>query len=215
MEITKAFFRAAEHFTALAEDPATASRWSEPSALAGLTVGGLVAHAIQGVVWLERLLELPRPDDAPVTTLGEYVAGLKVDAPADFEADLHRYVRDLAERGARKNPREMTDRVAEVLARLAGRLHGEPGDRLLDLRPSLPFAMRLDDRIRLEIVELVLHGDDLAVSIDREDTELPHDVVTIAVAALLAAPRLRHGDRAVLRALARRERSTVPVFPVL
>jgi hypothetical protein len=109
----------------------------------------------------------------------------------------------------------MTDRVAEVLARLAGRLHGEPGDRLLDLRPSLPFAMRLDDRIRLEIVECVLHGDDLAVSIDREDTELPHDVVTIAVAALLAAPRLRHGDRAVLRALARRERSTVPVFPVL
>ncbi len=75
--------------------------------------------------------------------------------------------------------------------------------------------MRLDDRVRLEIIELVVHGDDLAVSIGGEDSELPAEAVTVALGALLESPRLQHGDRAVVRALARQERSAIQVFPVL
>ena len=66
---------------------------------------------------------------------------------------------------AGRSPTIITAKLAHVLHRLGGRLGGHPGKRLLDLRPFLPFAMTLDDRIRAGVIELVVRGDDLAASI--------------------------------------------------
>jgi uncharacterized protein (TIGR03083 family) len=215
VEIAEAFLRAADHFVELLDDPATAKRWEEASALEDLSVGGLVAHVVQGMVWLERLLDAPAPTGVAVIGLGEYITGFKVATGDDFQSEIHRYVRNMAEHGAARPSGDTRRRFGDVLTRLGAKLTGEAPDRLLDMRPTFPTAMRLDDRVRLEIVEFVVHGDDLAVSIGREDVDPPPEAVTIALATLLEAPRRRHGDRAVVRALARRERAAADVFPVL
>jgi len=215
VQITDAFWLASDHIVELLDDEATAKHWEEPSALEGMTVGGLVAHVLQGVVWLERLLEAPVPTDVPVVAFGDYFGGFKVVTADDFGNEIHRYVRALAQRDAGRPVEDTKTKFREVLARLRKKLDRQPGDRLLDMRPTLPAAMRLDDRLRVEIVELVVHGDDLAASIGREDSELPPEAVTIALGALLESPRRRHGDRAVVRAMARRERTGAEVFPVL
>lgn len=214
MEITAAFLRAADHFDGLLDDPETAKRWEEPSALEDLSVGGLVAHVLQGVVWLERLVDAPAPAGVPVIGFGELAATFKVSTTEDFQSEVHRYVRNLAEHGAARPVGDTRARFGGVLGRLDKKLAREPADRLLDMRPTFPFAIRLDDRVKFEIVEFVVHGDDLAASIGREDSELPPEPVTIALGALLESARVTHGDRAVVRALARRERAATEVFPV-
>lgn len=215
MEVAEAFLRAGHHFVGLLDDPATTKCWEEPSALEDLSVGGLVAHVLQGLVWLERLIDAPAPAGVPVIGLGELAASLKVATREDFQSEVHRYVRNLAERGATRPAALTITRFGEVLARVGKKLDREPVDRLLDRRPTFPFAIRLDDRLRSEILEFVVHGDDLAASIGREDFELPTEPVTVALGTLLESARFRHGDRAVVRALARRERATGDVFPVL
>jgi hypothetical protein len=64
-------------------------------------------------------------------------------------------------------------------------------------------------------MECVVHADDLAVSVGRPPGEAPEAASTVVIESMLAAARFQHGDRAVIRALARRERSTEQVFPVL
>ena len=215
MEITEAFLRAGDHFEGLLDDPATVKCWEDPSALQDLTVGGLVVHVLQGLVWLERLVDAPAPADVPVIGAGELTSSFKVATSEDLQSETHRYVRNLAEHGAARPAGATIARFSEVVARLGKRLDREPADRLLDMRPTVPCAIRLDDRLRCEIVEFVVHGDDLAASIGQETLELPAEAVTVAVGVLLDSARHGHGDRAVVRALARRERATGEVFPVL
>ena len=182
----------------------------------GLTVAALAAYAVQGLVWLDRLLDVPPPDEPiPVEPIADYLERFRLQTPDDLDNALNRYARDLAARGAQPDPKPTGTKLADALARLRDRLPDHPGGRLLDLRPALPFAMTLDDRIRLEVVELVLHGDDLAASIGVTDPQPPAAAVTVALEVLLSVPRKRLDDRAVLRAVARRERAEDGVFPVL
>ncbi len=211
-DLARTFFEAADGVAGLLEDLETARQWEQPSALDGFTVGGLAAHLQQGVVYIDRLLDGPEPSDAPVVSVGEYLAGMKLEA---FDAELPRYLRDMGERSAKHGPAETARRLREALDQLRNRLGSNGLDRLLDMRPALPWAIRLDDRIRLMIVELVVHGDDLAASLGRPGAGLPEAAVGVAIEALVAAARFRHGDDAVIRTLSRQERSTAGVFPVL
>jgi hypothetical protein len=66
----------------------------------------------------------------------------------------------------------------------------------------LPFPAYLATRV----VELVVHADDLACSVDLE-ARPPQAAIEIAIQTMVDAARLVHGDVAVLRALTRRERT--------
>jgi hypothetical protein len=211
-DLGRTFCEAGECSAELIEHPETAGRWEEPSALQGMTVGGLAAHLLNGVRSIDRLLDGPEPADAPVVGLGEFVAYFKLEA---FDADLARYLRDSGERSAKHGPLETTERFRAVLAKLGDRLVDAPGRRLIDMRPGLPWAVALEDRIRLQVIEFVVHGDDLAVSLGWEGAEAPEAARTVTIDTLMAAARFRHGDRAVIRTLSRTERSTAAMFPVL
>jgi hypothetical protein len=132
-----------------------------------------------------------------------------------FDDELPRALRDMGERSAKHGPAETARRFRDSLPQLRSRLAASALDRLLDMRPALPWAIRLDDRVRLMIIELVVHGDDLAVSIGRDGAALPESAVAVTIGALMMAARFRHGDEAVIRALSRQERSSPGVFPVL
>ena len=211
-DIFRSFFEVADSVAELLEDPETANRWEDPSALQGLSVGGLAAHLMMGVAYIHRLLDGPDGSSVPVVSVGEYTASFKLE---DFDADLHRYIRDQNERSASHGPERTTGRFRELVATLRERLRTESGCRLLDMRPTFPWAMPLEDRLHVVVMDLVVHADDLAVSLGRPGGEAPGAATNLAIDALIAAARFQHGDTAVIRALSRRERSTAEVFPVL
>lgn len=163
-------------------------------------------------MYIQGLLGQPEAPDAPIVALGEYIASFKMET---FDADIHRYLRDKAAHSATYGPERTAARFREQLDGLRQRLPAECGRRILDMRPILPWGVSLDDRLRLQIMEFVVHGDDLAVSLGRSSGEAPEAASTVVIEGMLEAARFQHGDRAVIRALARRERSAEDVFPVL
>jgi hypothetical protein len=96
--------------------------------------------------------------------------------------------------------------VATVAAELAAVLPTEPGDRVVFL-PWGPWSLRLDDFLITRMMELAVHSDDLAYSVDTDTPELPDAVLEPVLGLLTALAVRRHGQPAVLRALSRAERA--------
>ena len=74
--------------------------------------------------------------------------------------------------------------------------------------------LSLDDFCRTRLIEVLLHLDDLAVSVGVPCPDTDEEGRAIVIDVLMGIARMRHGDREVLQALARDERRTVVVFPV-
>lgn len=204
-----AFVVAARAFEALLDDEVAAA-WGAPSALAGLTVGGLVAHVTAATAFLGLLLDAPPPgDDVPVVQAARYYAGMEGGA-----GEAHDLLREMAESRAAKGPEANVAHFRATVADLAARLATEDPDRPLDVRPVLPFAVTVADFVATRVLELVVHGDDLATSVGRT-FEPPAEAAGVAIGLLVDTARARAGDVAVLRALARAERAEAGTFPVL
>ena len=142
-EVTHAFFAAAEAFDRLLEAPEITARWEEPSALDGYTVGAIVGHVNAALAWTEPMLDSPEPSDLRPIRLGNYYAGLKITEEARHP--IHDILRDMSEKAAGFGPAATADRLRALVDRLRLRLAGERGDRILDMRPAVPAAVRLDD----------------------------------------------------------------------
>jgi uncharacterized protein (TIGR03083 family) len=211
--VVPAFFEAAEAFSVLLDVPAVAKDWDGPSALEGYTVGGIVGHVNAAVGWLEPLLQTAAPAEARPIRPGRYYAGMKLDRSGEPRHPMHDVVRDMSEKAALLGPEANTSKFRSLISRLQMRLPGESHERVLDLAPTLPIFVRLVDFLTTRIVELVVHADDLAVSIGAA-APLPEEAAAVVIEALVKTARAAHGDTAVLRALTRRERSSGDVFPV-
>jgi len=75
--------------------------------------------------------------------------------------------------------------------------------------------LTLDDFCRTRLIEVLLHLDDLAVSVGESRPETDPEGVAIVVDIIEGIARHLHGDWEVLYALARSERvGERPVFPV-
>ncbi len=90
-------------------------------------------------------------------------------------------------------------------------LAAEPEDRLIQLS-TWDWSLRLDDFLLSRTMELLVHIDDLAVSIGVPTPQPARPDATLALLTTLAAQR--HGATALLRALTRTERApaTITVF---
>jgi uncharacterized protein (TIGR03083 family) len=214
-DVTRAFFEAADTYSQLLDQPGVAAKWQEPSTMEGYTIGGVVGHVNAAVSWLEPLLDRDAPSDMRPIRLGGYYSGMKVVSPDDTRHPLHTAVRDMSEKAARHGPTANADRFRSLIQRLDQGLSDEKGDRVLDMRPTLPAAVRLSDFLRTRVVELVVHGDDLAASVGIEPPRPSEEAARVVIDTLVSTARAAHGDLAVIRALSRRERSSPSVFPVL
>lgn len=213
-ELLAAFVEATDGFSRLLDLPELAARWDEASALEGYTVGAVVGHVRSAVGWLEPLLDSPPPSDLRPIGLGKYYAGMKIETAQDAQKAIHLAVRDLSYDAAHKGPQANAQRFGALIERLCVRLADEHDDRVLDLRPLAPIAITLNDFLRTRVLEVVVHTDDLAASIGVVPPDPPPAAATVAIEVLIATARAARGDLAVVRALARRERSTAEVFPV-
>lgn len=200
--VTDAFLHAAECAEATVNRPEVAERWLEPSALDGHTVGGLAAHLARAVFTVQRYLDAPMRDGDPIVAAGYLARVLGNADPVD--SDLHRGVRERADEEAAAGHADLCERFAGARRHLAETL---PDSDLR--RPIAVFdgvVLTLEEYLRTRVVELVVHIDDVSVSVGIDPPDDLGDAFDIAAAVLAQVAVRRTGSWSTLRALARRER---------
>jgi len=88
----------------------------------------------------------------------------------------------------------------------------EPEDRLVGALGNR--MLTLDDFCRTRMIEIGMHIDDLAHSVDMPTPELHPDVTAEIIDIVMGIARAQHGDWPIIHALARSERSSDEPFPV-
>ena len=177
-----------------------AERWAKPSALEHWSNAGLAGHLARSSFNLERALGVSGDDrDHALDAVG-YYAATAPDAP---ESPIGRRIRELGDAEAADGPQTLADRFAASTARLQ--------ECALQIDPATTVVMfnrvpSLDDCATACLLELVIHTDDLAVSLGVEPPEFDGQAVDLVAATLTRISRKRHGDTAVIHALARTER---------
>lgn len=191
----------------LLESAEVAARWREPSACAGFSVGGLAAHLGWQVESARWAVESERPPaGAAVTGVSEHYEKAAWIG-AELEAPVNAGIRDRGEERALKGAAEharLAREARDVLLERFGSL--DPAEVI-----AVPWiegrAMTVRDVLATRVLELLIHTDDLAVSVG-VPTPLACEGAYERVIGLLAGVAVRrHGPLAVLRALSRAERA--------
>jgi hypothetical protein len=199
---------AVEAAAALIGRDEVAARWDEPSALAGMTVGALCAHLVRAagsvLAYLDRTDPAARPEGPVLTPVTYFHAA--IDSP------IHERIKEVSASEATVGPDQVAARCREVAAAMRVRLAEEPSDRLVAALGGRMLS--LDDFCRTRLIEVLLHLDDVAISVGQPRPETSEDGPAIVIDILISIARMQHGDWAMLHALARNERRAVDVFPV-
>jgi hypothetical protein len=207
------FCDAADATAALLHEPALVVGFDGPSALAEFSMRGLAGHLLRAMTSVEGYLEGPEPEAGrhPVSAAA-YYASVLGGATTDVNDDLNRAVRQRGLEAAPGAPGAFAGLWGETAQRLRGRLAAEPAGRLVQVYGGL--VLDLDDYLATRLVELVVHGDDLAVSLGVAPPRLDPAATGLVIETLIAVARERHGDTAVLSALTRRERDAIDALRV-
>jgi hypothetical protein len=182
--------------------PEVAQRWGDPSALDEMTVGALAAHLARQVTRVPEVLSFPVPDERPVTLVEHYLRS----AWANGDEAANASIRVRAATEAVEGPKEVLARALEALGTARVDLPVEPAERWVR-PPWLTWNLSLEDYLRSRMLEIVVHSDDLAVSVAVEPPEWPEEVVAPVLGVLTTLAVRKHGVPAVLRTLARAERA--------
>ncbi|MGH9010027.1 MAG: maleylpyruvate isomerase N-terminal domain-containing protein [Acidimicrobiia bacterium] len=219
-DIRALFCDAAAAAAPLVADPALKERFDGPSALAEFSVRGLAGHLLRAMTSVDGYLDRPAPDaiasgeagEAPRVSAAEYYASV-LAGETDINSDFHRSIRQRGLEAAPEAPEAFPGAWAKMTARLQARLPAEPADRLVQVYGDL--VLTLDDYLVTRLIELVVHADDLAVSLGVDPPLLPAAATCLVITTLVEVARVLHGDIAVVRALARRERDAVGALRVI
>jgi hypothetical protein len=207
--IAAVFLEAAAAVAPLLRTPELSARWSEPSALAKFRVSGFAGHLARAVFNVERFLDAPTPTDGRMLDAVVYFQPAMGPDETDLTDPVHRVVRERGEQEAAAGPDELADRYDATRARLDIRLRELPGGR-----PVLMFdryVLSLHECLLTRLVELVVHADDLAVSLGVPTPDVGERAADLVVTTLGRIARRRHGTLPVLRALSRHERAPANV----
>lgn len=205
--IRDAYLTAARSAASLLSEPALAAGWHAPSALAEFTVSGLAGHLAYQVFSAESVLA-DSSNAEPIELLDHYARAAWVDAPLD--GDVNAGIRERGEQTAAGGPGALAAQVGAAVESLAELIAAQPDDRVVDLAWT-GWALRLDDFLVTRMMEIAVHSDDLAVSVDVPTPVLPDDVMAPVLALLARLAARRHGQPAVLRALTRVERAPASI----
>jgi len=202
------YLTAARTALALLEHQAVAKTWTEPSALESFSVGGLAAHLAQQLTSVTESLTADHS--------GKDVAGLfeHYDRAAwlgsDIDNEYNTGIRSGGEKAADAGPETVLAETRRALADLEAALPGLAGDQISG-NTRWPYATTLDDFLCTRIMELVVHADDLAYSVGIEAPVFDSDVFDTTVWILGRLAAKRHGQAALVRALARSERAPATI----
>ncbi len=192
----------------LLRDRAVTERWQRPSALEQMRVSGLAGHLAAQLFNAVKVLDNDVPDEAPRALLDHYASSAWIDADLDDEASVR--VRRTGEELSAEGQDALVERASVTLSELRRRLADEPADRIVHL-PWGPWSLTLDDFVVTRMLEIVVHSDDLAASVGTATPTFPERVFEPVVDVLTRLAVRRHGQPALVRALARAERAPAAI----
>lgn len=198
----EAFLAAARVGSDLVRRPEVTERWSEESACQGMSVGALARHLVSQWVNADRLLRAPAGDE-PIPVVEHYARAAWVSSGLDEEANTS--IRDDSEELAAEGPAAMLDLVVSLEESLPESLAAARSGSVLI--PWQGWSLSADDFLLTRMMEVVVHADDLAASIDVPTPEFPDDVVAPVLDLLTRVAVRRHGQAALVRALSRPQRA--------
>ncbi|CAN7278710.1 maleylpyruvate isomerase N-terminal domain-containing protein [Terrabacter sp. LjRoot27] len=209
-DLRPAFLAAADHVIAIVAREDVAAAWHRPSALPEWGVGGLVAHlASQPVTALTLLRAEPAVD---AIALDEHYAR-SAWVSGGLDDDVNVSIRSSSDEQAEAGRDVVLARVVAARAELPDALADQHADRAV-LIPWTGWALRRDDFLTGRMMEVVVHGEDVAASVGFTAPRLPDDVLAPVVALLTRLAARRHGQGALVSALSRSERAprTISAF---
>ena len=201
------FLSAADVAVSLLESGEVTGRWAGPSACEGFTVGGLAAHLgwqVQSARWA---VESGRPESGAVVTglTAHYEQAAWVGA--DVDAPVNAGIRDNGEKRAEAGAAEVSRLTREARDYLAGHFGSLTPDEVVAVPWIEGRAMTLGDLLATRVLELLIHADDLAVSVGLETPRASDSGYARVIGILAPLAVRRHGPLPVLRALSRWERA--------
>jgi len=198
------FSRTARIVADLVRRPEVADRWDDESACAGMTVGGLANHLGDQVVLAVRLLEAGPSELDPIPLDEHYARAAWVREDLAGEANVS--IREGSDEQARDGQGAMVERVDAAVARLPEVVPSVAPDAPV-LIPWQGWALRASDLLTTRMMEMLVHGDDLAASVGLETPEFPPEVAERVLGLLTRVAVRRHGQAALVRALSRPQRA--------
>jgi uncharacterized protein (TIGR03083 family) len=206
-----AYLEAVDSAIGLLSAQPVADQWSRPSCLADWSVGGLAAHLASQVSLTARVLASPAGRQQPIPLLEHYARAAWVRADVDDEVNVS--IRASTDAVSAAGPAKLLAQTRQARADVAVTLDEQPLDRVFVI-PWQGWALTLHDYLVTRMMEIAVHSDDLAVSIGVEPPRLPDQVLDPVLTLLAGLAVQRHGQPAVLRAFARKERapSSVAAF---
>ena len=205
-ELRGVLAEAASSALELVASPEVGREWHQPSVLEGMTVGGLSAHFIMALRRTIELLDQPAPDTDRLATPFEFFGDNRRERDSALDDERARFIVAASEDGASEGQAEVVDELTSVIAQVDADLAAAPARTTIATARIPDARARLDDFLRTRLVEVVLHGDDLACSVGvvwHPPTRAGAEVVDLLVE--MATERV--GTLEVLRALAREERA--------
>ncbi|MCX5355596.1 maleylpyruvate isomerase N-terminal domain-containing protein [Streptomyces mirabilis] len=204
MSLTDAYLGAAAEAVTLLGAPEVTASWEKTSALTEMTVGGLAGHLAYQVFSVTPALQESTSQKAPIPLLEHYSRAAWIDAPLDGEvnAGIRAKGEDIASEGAQV----LLEHARAALAEQKVALPEVRGDWVVFM-PQTGWALSLDDFLVTRMMELAVHMDDLAVSVGIAAPELSTTAFDPVLTLLARLAARRHGQAALLRALARAERA--------
>ncbi|MEV4741823.1 maleylpyruvate isomerase N-terminal domain-containing protein [Streptomyces sp. NPDC049555] len=203
------FLAAARSAAELLRAPEVAAAWRRPSALEEFGVGALAGHLAYQVLCVPVALEEPQPVEEKVSLAEHYRRVEWIGAGPG--ADVNVRIREGGERLAAEGAVVLAERVEAALAGLPAALGAADAGRAVRLPFWGPWSLGLADLLVTRTMELVVHCDDLAVSVGLGTPDFPPEVVDSVVGLLARLAVHRHGAVPVLRALARAERAPTTI----
>jgi hypothetical protein len=180
--------------------------WDQPSAVADYTVGGVAAHAVHGVLWLERVLKDPEPVGLRRAKVPEYMGLNRSEDDEDdpFGASLRSAAEAFAQTGAHivaAALRVSRDELATLLSAV-------PASRAVPVIRVPGAYSPLSEYLPTRILEAIVHGDDVASSMTALQVPGPPSAaVAVCLDVCLELAQARLGDFETLRAFTRVERA--------
>ncbi|HUQ60405.1 maleylpyruvate isomerase N-terminal domain-containing protein, partial [Lentzea sp.] len=143
--------------------------------------------------------------DEPVVPLMEHYARANW-TELDLESDFHTRIRAGGEKLAGAGHAALCDEVGRTVQDLEKTLPGSE-NRPVRMPHWGPWALPLDEYLVSRLMELVVHSDDLAVSVGVDTPEFPRRVTETVIDLLTRMALNKHSAIDVVRALSRKERA--------
>ncbi len=183
-------------FARLVREPQVRHAWTNSSTLPGYTVGGIAGHVLSLMLGLQQRLD-SRPADVEVVPYDQWY-GPALATKAQYD-DLI----EVGERLAARGPDRIANDLEVVGDQLAQTLKHTTSQVTIPLNSLPGKGVNLTDFLRTRFVEITVHGDDIAVSVDLDTPDFPATAWTIAASVISEQPPTNADDAAVVLAATR------------